>query len=163
MLAWGQLDIARGEASKFGRAQDARRLNRGCGANDDLRNDIARAGAQEIFNGVGHQLGVDGALRVERHCGLGCGLGIGPGVNRGGANAVRAQLVEECFSEMVQTAFDGGRDGATRGGAVAIPAQDNEVPLLFAEPGERDARQRNRREQADVEALGQIGDRGIEQ
>jgi len=64
---------------------------------------------------------------------------------------------------MVQTAFDGRRDGATRRGAVAIPTEDEEMALLFAQPRQRDARQRQWREQADVDALDEYRDRRIKQ
>jgi hypothetical protein len=163
MLTRGQLDIARGEAGEFGRTHDARRLGRGGGADDDLGNDVARAGAEEVFEGVGHQLGVDGALRVERHGGLGRRLGIGPGVNGGGADAVTAQFVEKGLGEMMKAAFDSCGNGAARSEAVAIPAQNDKVPLLLAEPRQGDAGECEGRQEADVEALGQGGDRGVEQ
>ncbi len=163
MLARGQLDIARGQAGQFGGAHDARGLDRGRRADDELRDNIARAGAQQVFDGVGHQFRIDGALRVERHGSLGRSLGIGPGVNRGGTNAVATQLVKKRFGEMVQTTFNSRSDGTAGSGAIAIPAEDDEMALLLAQPRKGDAREGNGCEQADVEALGHVGHRGVEQ
>ena len=64
---------------------------------------------------------------------------------------------------MMQAAFDGCRDRAAGRGAVAIPTEDQKMPLFFAQPRQRDARQRQGREQADVDPLNQCGDRRIEQ
>ncbi len=163
MLARGQLHIASGEAGQLSGAHEAGCLARRGRADDDLGDDVARAGAEKSLHRVSHEFGIDGALRVERHRSLGRGFRIGPGVNGGGADAVAAKLVKEGFGEMVQTAFDGRGDRTAGGGTITIPAKDDEVALLFAQPRERDAGEGDGREEADVEALGHVGDRSVEQ
>lgn len=163
ILAGGELHITRGEAGKFRRAKEARGLGGGGGADDDLRNGVARAQAQEVFDGVGDEFGVDGALRVEGHGGLGRGLRVGARIHGGGADAIVAQLVKEGFGEMVESAFDGGGDGTAGRGAVAVPAEDDEVALFLAQPWERGAGEGEGCDEAGVDARGQFADRGVEQ
>ena len=163
VLARGELDIAGGEAGEFGGAQQARGLAQGRGAEDEGGDDVAGAGAEEVFDGVGDEFRVDGALRVEGEGGFGRGLGIGAREEGGGADAVAAEFVEEGVGKVVEAAFDGGGDGAAGRGAVAIPAEDEEVALLFAQPREGDPREGEGCKKADVDPLGEVGDGGVEE
>jgi hypothetical protein len=94
-----------------------------------------------VFDGFGQEFRVDRALRVEGEGGFGRGLGVGARVNGRGADAVTAEFVKKGVGEVVESSFDGRGDGAAGRGAVAIPAEDEKMPLLFAEPRQRDARQ----------------------
>jgi hypothetical protein len=122
ILARRQLHIARGQTGEVARTEQARGLTRRSWANDEGGNYITWSRAEKMFNRLGNQLRVDGALRVERERGLGARLGIGAGVNRGGADAFTAKLIKQSIREVMKTAFDGGGNGAAGSGAVAIPA-----------------------------------------
>ncbi len=163
ILARGELHVAGGDAGEVARAEQARGLTRRSRADDQGGDDVAGPRAEKVFDGLGDQFRVDGALRVEREGGFRRSLGIGAGVKRGGADAVAAQLVKERIREVVETAFDGGGDGAARGGAIAIPAQHEEVALLLAQPRQRHPREGERRQQADIHALDEGRDWGIQQ
>lgn len=163
ILARGQLDLAGGNAGEFSRAQEARRFGESRRANHEGGDDVAGAGAQEVLDRLGDQFRIDGALGVKRqHC-LGRRFGIGAGINSGGADAITAEFVKEGVGEVVETAFDGGGHGAAGGGAIAIPAEDKEVALLFAEPREGDAGEGQRCDETNVDALDERGDGGIEE
>jgi hypothetical protein len=161
--ARGQLDLAGGEAGELGGAGQAWCLDGGGRADDEGGDDVAGAEAQEVFDGVGDELGVDGGLGVEGERGFGGDFGIGPRVDGGGADAFVAQFVEELGGEVMEATFDGGGDGAFGGGAVAIPAEDEEMALFLAEPRESGACEGDGGEEADVEALGEGVDGGVEE
>jgi hypothetical protein len=157
------LNLAGGEAGELGGAGQAGCLDGGGWTNDEGGDDVARTQAEELFDGVGHQLGVDGGLGVEGEGGFGGGFRIGAGVNGGGADAVVAEFVEELGGEVVKAAFDGGGDGAFGGGAVAVPAKDEEVAFFLAQPREGGAGERDGGKEPDVEALGERFHGGVEE
>jgi hypothetical protein len=162
-FAGGELDLAGGEADELGGAGEAGRLGVGGGADDEGGDDVARAQAEELLDGIGNDFGIYSGLRVEGEGGIGGGGRIRAGVHGGGADAVVAELIEELGGEVVEAAFDGGGDGAGGGRAIAIPAEDEEVALFLAEPREGGAGEDDGREETDVEALGERVDGGIEE
>jgi len=163
ILTRRELDVAGGEAGELGGAKQARRFGIRDGADSERRDDIGRAGAEELLDGVGHKFGVDGALGVERHQGLGRCFLIRAGVEGRGLDAIGAEFFEQGFGEVVETAFDCCGHGAAEGRAVPIPREDEEVALLFAQPREGDAGEGDGREETDVHALNERGDGGIEE